>query len=125
MHSLPGSNCCNYGDRVPAIWFYSDSTRLRIDDGHSTAGNDECPIQEELPLNEATTVRIDVLATAVNVYYNGTKVCTEARVGRHEWHNVQVSTRHSRMRLYVRRAVHKHYMYVSVGMGTRSVALVG
>jgi hypothetical protein len=27
--SATGGNCCEYGDRVPAVWFYPDSHRLQ------------------------------------------------------------------------------------------------
>ena len=27
-------DCCNYGDRVPGVWFYPGSRRIHIIDGH-------------------------------------------------------------------------------------------
>ena len=44
-------NCCEYGDRIPAIWFHPNSHRLHIRDGHKTQGNAGCdPVFELTPL---------------------------------------------------------------------------
>merc|ERR1712127_825358 len=97
--SATGGNCCNYGDRVPAIWFYSGTTRFHMIDGHQRVGNDECPITEQLPLNKRTNVKIDMRPTQCNVYFNNKKMCTEKRADRKKfkkatvwaadpWHNV-------------------------------------
>merc|ERR1712127_334927 len=97
--SATGGNCCNYGDRVPAIWFYSGSTRFHMIDGHAKVGNDECPITDQLPLNKWTSVKIEMLPDSVYVSFNGELKCTERRQGRKffpkvyvwasdPWHNV-------------------------------------
>jgi len=94
-----GGNCCRYGDRVPAIWFYSRTTRFHMIDGHQRVGNDECPITQQLPLNKRTNVKIDMRPTQCNVYFNNKKMCTEKRADRKKfkkatvwaadpWHNV-------------------------------------
>jgi hypothetical protein len=36
-----GSNCCEYGDRVPAVYFYPGLRRFHIIDGQPSVGNDE------------------------------------------------------------------------------------
>jgi hypothetical protein len=66
--SATGGNCCEYGDRVPAVWFYPDSHRLHIVHGGSgDEGNNDCSPQEELPVGVPTTVRIDIRQTHVEV----------------------------------------------------------
>eukprot|EP01048_Picozoa_sp_COSAG05_P003990 COSAG05_NODE_198_length_14502_cov_41.134416_9_plen_995_part_00 len=85
-----GGNCCRYGDRIPAIWFYPRTTRFNMIDGHKRVGNDECPIRQQLPLNKRTAVKIILLLTQCSVYFNGKKMCTEARADRKHFNKAQV-----------------------------------
>merc|ERR1712127_876999 len=85
-----GGNCCNYGDRIPAIWFYSGSTRFHMIDGHQRVGNDECPITQQLPLNKRTAVKIVHPPTQCTVFFNGKKMCTEKRADRRQFREAQV-----------------------------------
>lgn len=39
--SATGANCCEYGDRVPAVYFYPGQKRFHIIDGQPSVGNDE------------------------------------------------------------------------------------
>ena len=78
--SATGANCCDYGDRVPGVWFYpgGDDTicargncpghRLHVVHGSAQSGNDHCSPEEELPSNIPTTVRIDIRDTHVEVF---------------------------------------------------------
>lgn len=87
-----GNNCCDYGDRVPAVWFYPASHRLHIVHGGGTDGdgNNDCSPEEELPARQVTTVRIDVRQTHVEVYYNNMLRCTEPRSQAKAWSPVHM-----------------------------------
>ena len=80
--SATGNNCCNYGDRVPAVWFYPGSRRLHVIDGHGPIGNDECAITEELEVGTKYTVTIEGYQKVVDVSLNGVVKCTEPRQDR-------------------------------------------
>jgi hypothetical protein len=99
-------DCCNYGDRIPGIWFYPGSRRLYVIDGHAGpsinsngqnrksgdhhGGDDECPIKTPLPVGRTVQVRIDMSKTFIRVYFNGQKVCDENRKGRLPFTDVRV-----------------------------------
>lgn len=90
--SATGNNCCNYGDRVPGVWFYPGSRRVHIIDGHGAegAGNDECAIEEELVEGQQYSIQIDMRQKVVEVFYNGVLKCTEPRVDRRVFGAAQV-----------------------------------
>ena len=45
-----GDNCCEYGDRIPAVWFHPGTRKLHVRDGQPSNGNDGCdPIDPLLP----------------------------------------------------------------------------
>ena len=90
LHLTARGDCCSYGDRIPAIWFFSYSRRLYLIDGHSRHGNDECPIRTQLRFNQTTVVLIEMRPSVVDVYFNGTKMCTEFRSDRRVFRAVQV-----------------------------------
>ena len=97
-------DCCNYGDRIPSIWFYPGSRRLHIIDGHggpkvggngpgaatTTGGNDECPVPTQLQSGRTVKLRVDMAEHFVRVYYNGQKMCDEPRKGRLPFVDVKV-----------------------------------
>lgn len=74
-----GGNCCDYGQRIPGIWFYGGGTRLHIRDGSTANGNDCCDPEEQLPLNEDTVVKLDINADGIEVFYNDVSKCTGTR----------------------------------------------
>ena len=37
-----GNNCCDYGDRIPGIWFHPGTRNLHIRDGHGGDGSVGC-----------------------------------------------------------------------------------
>jgi hypothetical protein len=66
-----GDNCCSYGDRIPGVWFYPNTRKLHVIDGHGGAaganpvgngGNDECSPDEELQVDQTYNIRIDMQA---------------------------------------------------------------
>ena len=80
----------NQGDRIPGVWFYPNTTRLHIVDGHGPDANDECSILEELPAGVPTMLRIVLESHQVRVFYNGTLKCIEARSDRQVWNETMV-----------------------------------
>ena len=72
-----GNNCCEYGDRVPGIWFMPGTRKLDIIDGHGglggqgVQGNDECQLTEELQPGLKYTVRV-----AAHIRSKNTSRCT-------------------------------------------------
>ena len=100
MHATAtGGNYGQYGDRIPAVWFYPNTTRLHVVAGHGGEGedtvayqsyNDECPITEQLEIGTTTRVKIVMKSTQVRVFYNGTLKCAEARVDRSIFSNATI-----------------------------------
>ena len=68
--SASGENCCDYGDRIPALFFYPGTTRLTIRDGATDNGNVGCDPPDELAPGVPTTVRLEIRAQGITVYYN-------------------------------------------------------
>ena len=85
-----GSNCCNYGDRIPAVWFHPGSHRLHIRDGHGSDGNAGCDPPDELAVGVVTIVRIEMRPLSVNVYYGDELKCTQSRGDRQVFADVVV-----------------------------------
>jgi hypothetical protein len=43
-----GNDCCNYGDRIPGIWFYPNTMRFHLTDGSLTdGGSNECGVPSD------------------------------------------------------------------------------
>ena len=74
-----GENCCDYGDRIPAVWMYANSHRLHVRDGSTTNGNDGCDPTDELTPDVATAVRLEIRATSVELFFNDVSKCQNAR----------------------------------------------
>lgn len=68
--SASGENCCNYGDRIPGIFFHPGTHRLHIRDGSTDDGNDGCDPPDELPAGVPTTVKLEIRATSIAIYFN-------------------------------------------------------
>ena len=58
IHVTNGDNCCNFGQRSPAIWFTPGNTQLHIRIGDTTDGNWGLGNSYALPMNVATPVSI-------------------------------------------------------------------
>ena len=56
-------NCCDYGDRIPGMYFQSGSTRLYIGNAVNGNGNfhrtEKIALFKEIPLNKFTLVTIE------------------------------------------------------------------
>ena len=57
--ATPTKNCCSYGNRVPAIFFRSDTSKLHICNSINGRGN--FYIDEMIPMDKYTTVTIQQL----------------------------------------------------------------
>ena len=93
VHFTTSGNCCGYGQRIPGVWFYSNTRRLLIVDGHTSNGNDYCTggaMDAQLADRKTTKVHIEMRKYAVDIYTNGKKICTKRRQDRKLWRNVEV-----------------------------------
>ena len=81
MHFTNGRNCCNYGSRLPAIWFWwQNTTRLHTRSGTSRWGNNggrwwggpgiDKESTYQLPIRHWTRVRVVVYGNYFRVYYD-------------------------------------------------------
>ena len=59
LHFTTGTDCCDFGSRSPAIWFYRSSTNLHVRIGDSTNGNWGIDPPDVLPLNISTKVTLE------------------------------------------------------------------
>mmetsp|Transcript_11715 Transcript_11715/g.23584 ORF Transcript_11715/g.23584 Transcript_11715/m.23584 type:complete len:113 (+) Transcript_11715:324-662(+) len=76
--------CCNFGDRVPAVFFHPKSTRLHIRTGTDTSPNDGCDPSTPLSMNgRFRTVTIRVIEDGtITVFFDGDrKVCERKMPG--------------------------------------------
>ena len=97
-----GQDCCNYGDRIPGVWFYPGGAnrqclpgncpghRLLVVHGHADSGNDDCSPEDELPANQPTRVQIEIRQKHVEVFFNGISKCTEPRGKSQTWNSAHM-----------------------------------
>lgn len=64
-------NCCNPGDRNPAVWFIPGTLRLHIRSGRKGNWNDGINPSPQLPLNKYTHVEVIVNEGNMIVKYDG------------------------------------------------------
>ena len=88
--SATGNNCCNYGDRVPAVWFYANTYRLHIRDGQASNGNDGCDPTDQLVVDTATTVKLEIRENGLEVFYDDVSKCSGNRGQRTVHNNARV-----------------------------------
>ena len=77
-----GNNCCDYGDRIPGIWFYPGTRRLHIRDGSTDNGNEGCDPEEELAPGVPVAVKLEIRATSITVSYDNVEKCSGDRGAR-------------------------------------------
>ena len=92
--SSNGHDCCNYGDRIPAIFLEPNTRRMLIVDGHAQKGNDVidgCPASMmTLKPGQKTHVRVEFGQVSVKVYIDRKLACTEVRRDRKAYKHVHV-----------------------------------
>jgi len=71
LHFTTGGDCCNYGQRVPGIWFYPSSTKLYVSTGDDSNGNKGYELPYGLDLYKKYAVEVHVFGSKSSVYVNG------------------------------------------------------
>lgn len=71
------TNCCNVGNRVPAMWIYPGSTNVHFRHSTLVNGNDGPYIdQYQIPMNTPTFITIVLNSTTISFYANGSQIGT-------------------------------------------------
>merc|ERR1712166_1413021 len=68
-------NYNSIGSRVPAVWFYSKSTRMHVRMGRPGKANDGCDPKEQLPLNKWSTFNLKLMGKTLTVSVDGKVLC--------------------------------------------------
>jgi uncharacterized membrane protein len=90
------TNCCEYGSRIPGIWFWPGTRKILVVDGHGANGNShtgEWGCDENLlTLDQgvAATLTMVMEAASVSIYVNGEWACAVPRADRDVWPNTKV-----------------------------------
>jgi len=74
LHFTTGGDCCGYGQRVPAIFFKSGTTELRIHIGDDSDANGYYDLLYELTLHQKYAIEVHVFGLKSSVYVNRTLV---------------------------------------------------
>ena len=67
VHFTTINNCCEFGSRSPAIWFWPGTTVLHVRIGDSTDGNWGLNTDAALPLNVLTKVTLECIGKSVTL----------------------------------------------------------
>lgn len=67
MHFTQGGGCCDYGQRVPGIWFSPNTTKLFVCTGDNSNGNICAALDWELELNKEYTIEVRVVGSNFTV----------------------------------------------------------
>jgi len=65
-----GNNCCNAGQRIPALWIFPNDTRLHFRFSSQDWGNNGCD-SGPIGINKETYVTITINRSKINIYYDG------------------------------------------------------
>jgi len=68
--TISNKSCCGSKDRLPGVWFFSNTSRLHIRTS-TKVGNDGVNIPMSLPLHQETNVKIKVLGNKLTVILTG------------------------------------------------------
>ena len=68
--SISNKNCCNPKDRLPGIWFHSNTTKLYIVNSTSNS-NFSFTVPKELPLNRETHIKLSVIENHFTLKLSG------------------------------------------------------
>ena len=82
------ANCCSYGSRIPAVWFWPGTRKILVVDGHGANGNahtgewgcDDSVLTLSEGVQSTLTMRMN--ADLVNIYVDGTWACDAPRADR-------------------------------------------
>ena len=92
-----GTNCCEYGSRLPGVWFAPGTRTLEIVDGHTKNGNSNVAEWDcddsvlTLQANKKYRLKMVFLRKTVSVWVNNKVACANfPREDRQVFKNVQV-----------------------------------
>ena len=92
-----GTDCCEYGSRIPGVWFYPGTRRLHVVDGHTKEGNSndgqwKCDTKLlTLEANKKYRLKMVFKRKKVSVFVNNKAACTDIpREDRKVFKNVDV-----------------------------------
>ena len=68
IHFSTGGNCCEYGKRVPGIWFSPGSTKVLVSIGDNSRINHQSI--KNLAINKKHDIEVRVLGSVCTVYLN-------------------------------------------------------
>merc|ERR1712166_920227 len=85
-------NYSSIGSRVPAVWFYSKSTRMHVRMGRPGKANDGCDPKEQLPLNKWSTFNLKLMGKTLTVSVDGKVLCVNNNYAKSDpsYKNVEV-----------------------------------
>ena len=94
VHLTTGSNCCSYGSRIPAVFFYSNSFRLQVRSNINSNANDGYT-SSALPRNKWSSVKIEQKLNPTgqyifSVFINNKRVYFAENTRAMEFKNVKV-----------------------------------
>ncbi len=87
-NSFTNKNCCSMGDRSPAIWFFSNTTKMHVRTSAGTIGNNGINPTYNLPIGKVSHVELRLIDDHFNVIikdedgivkYNNSKKVGKAR----------------------------------------------
>ena len=91
--TLSGSNCCGSKDRLPGIWFRSNTSRLHIRTSTMDIGNDGYDPNVELPLNRDTRLIVTVQGDSLKIELSGGVTFSHT-------HKISVNRYYGRVKFY-------------------------
>ena len=74
--TVTNGDCCNFGDRLPALWLYPGGTNLHCRLGDSTEGNWGIDSDGPLPMNTPVAVRLRAMGSDVSLEIDGRVVAS-------------------------------------------------
>merc|ERR1712072_491323 len=75
------TNCCDYGSRIPGVWFWPGTRKILVVDGHGANGNSHtgewgCDVDLlTIDAAVASTLTMQMRADTVNIYVDGQWAC--------------------------------------------------
>merc|ERR1740136_207785 len=66
-----GGCCCDYGTRVPAVWFEPDTTKIVVTAGFNGGGNPHLYASKQLPIDTESKIEIRVVGKYCKLSING------------------------------------------------------
>jgi len=78
--SIDGGNCCGLGQRIPGVFFISQTTKMHICTGCGKQGNSCINTANSLPVDKDTRVLVRVHSGMFTAYFNGQKIVSKTCV---------------------------------------------